>query len=232
MEAELGRFAAFYGSFLHHPVLLWVATLAAIAFCRTRSAVSHDVRRFCTALGLLSLCDAWLTANHVVGFRSLPDSLATVVPLCFVLLGDFRFFLFLATATEEGRFEFRARPIAVAAGATVVVPLFTQIALALLPEGVGSARVMFLIYEVTFFCLTLGLIRWYPRIRKDSWLRPVTFFVALYYSLWASSDAIILYVGSDVGYLLRVAPNLLYYGGLIAVIANYAPRTTPAPETR
>jgi hypothetical protein len=41
--------------------------------------------------------------------------------------------------------------------------------------------------------------------------------------LWASADAIILATGSDLGYLLRVVPNLLYYGGLIGLIGWLAP---------
>ena len=45
----------------------------------------------------------------------------------------------------------------------------------------------------------------------------------VYYSLWASADLIILGTGSDIGFFLRVIPNLLYYGGLIAAIGRFAP---------
>ena len=61
------------------------------------------------------------------------------------------------------------------------------------------------------------------RVRDNPWLRRVSRFVVLYYSLWAASDVILLATGSDLGYALRVVPNLLYYGGLIAVIAWSAP---------
>lgn len=223
MESELGRFAAFYASFLQHPVLLWVSAVAAIAYCRSHRKISPEVRSFCTALGLLSLCDAWLTSNHVVGLGRLPESLASVVPLGFVLLGDFRFFLFLAAATEDGRLEYRAKPIAAAAALTVVVPIFTQVVLEWVPAGDGSGRVMFLIYETSFVCLVIGLIRRHPRIRARPWLRSVSYFVALYYVLWAAADEIILFAGLDVGYGIRVVPNLLYYGGFIAIIAGTAP---------
>lgn len=224
MNLDAGTFAAFYASFVQHPVLLWLSALAAIAFSRSQRKISGEVRAFCTALGVLSLCDAWLTSNHVVGLGTLPESLATIVPLSFVLLGDFRFFLFLSAATEDGRLKFGAKRIAAAAGVTVVVPIFTQVALGFVPTGDDPARVMFLIYEVSFACLTFGLLRLQPRIRSQRWLRNVSRFVLLYYALWASADAIILFAGLDVGFGLRVVPNLLYYGGLIAVIAGTAPR--------
>ena len=53
-------------------------------------------------------------------------------------------------------------------------------------------------------------------------------FVLLYYGLWATADAIILFAGSDLGFGLRVVPNLLYYGGLIAAMAWFAPRVADA----
>jgi hypothetical protein len=54
-------------------------------------------------------------------------------------------------------------------------------------------------------------------------VRAVSWFVLLYYALWAATDAILLATGADFGYALRVIPNLLYYGGLIAAIARLAP---------
>ena len=42
-------------------------------------------------------------------------------------------------------------------------------------------------------------------------LERVMSFVMLYYALWASSDALILWGGLDAGWLLRVVPNQLYY---------------------
>ena len=48
--------------------------------------------------------------------------------------------------------------------------------------------------------------------------------MVLYCGLWATADLVILATGSDLGYLLRMLPNLLYYGGLIAAIGLLAPR--------
>ena len=48
-------------------------------------------------------------------------------------------------------------------------------------------------------------------------------FVLLYYGLWAAADVILLATRADLGFALRVVPNLLYYGGLIAAIGWFAP---------
>jgi hypothetical protein len=88
--------------------------------------------------------------------------------------------------------------------------------------------VLFLVYELLFVVLALGIAARYLPRRRDTagWTRRVTRFVVLYYGLWASADAIILGTGADVGFLLRVVPNVLYYGGLVAVIASTAPRAS------
>ena len=87
---------------------------------------------------------------------------------------------------------------------------------------------LFLVYELAFCALTLALLRWHPNARALPWVRAVSRFVLLYYGLWATADAILLATGSDLGYALRVIPNLLYYGGLIAAIALLAPRAARA----
>jgi hypothetical protein len=104
-----------------------------------------------------------------------------------------------------------------------IVPLGSQLVTSLLPESWGTPRVLYLIYELAFFSLTLCLLRWLPNLRANPWLRAVSRFVLVYYGLWAAADAILLASGADIGFLLRVVPNLLYYGGLIAAIAWFAP---------
>ena len=57
-------------------------------------------------------------------------------------------------------------------------------------------------------------------------------FVLLYYGLWAASDVVILATGADVGFGLRVVPNLLYYGGFFAALAWLAPHDSRQSSTR
>jgi uncharacterized membrane protein YpjA len=97
---------------------------------------------------------------------------------------------------------------------------------ALLPGEPGS-RVLYLVYEVFFFALTLALLARHPGPKRAPWLRTVSRFVLLYYGLWATADALLLVTGSDAGFALRVVPNLLYYGGLIAVIGWAGSRAAP-----
>lgn len=223
-----GTFEAFYDSSLQHPILLWLAAGAALAFSASRRRLDTSMRRYCIALGVLSLSDAWLTSSHVFGMGSLPAPLGSFAPLFFVLAGDARYLLLLTATTRDGRIEARARSMLQAAGLTLVVPLATQLAMTAVPDSPQSSRVMFLIYEVAFTCLTLALLRWHPKTRSTPWLRRVSRFVILYYGLWATADALILFGGQDAGFLLRVLPNLLYYGGLIAVIARLAPEDSGA----
>jgi hypothetical protein len=232
MDAELAPFEAFYSSPLQHPILLWLAAVGATALCAARRGLDPTVRRYCIALGLLSALDAWLTSNHIYGVGSLPDSLAAAVPLLFVLLGDYRYLLLVTAGTREGTLEPNARRLMTAAGLCLIVPVFSQAALLVQPGGPADSRVTFLIYEVGFLCLTGALLRWHPSARDTPWIRSVSRFVAVYYGLWAAADTLILLTGSDLGFLLRVVPNLLYYGGLIAVIGAFAPdpvRERPDP---
>jgi hypothetical protein len=221
--AELGPCEAFYASPAQHPWLLWsCALLAGIPFAVRDLAPS--LRRYGFALVVLSLLDAWLTAHHVYGIGTLPPSLSSAVQLGFVLAGDFRFLLLVTAARPDGSLAPGARSIGVAAALTVVVPLFAQAAVALLPEPWSPPRALFLVYELAFVAWTLALMRLFPNLAPDSWVRSVARFVIVYYSLWAAADAVLIATGSDLGFGIRVVPNVLYYGGLIAAIGLLAPR--------
>jgi hypothetical protein len=223
----MGTFEAFYASPMQHPFLLWAAAAAALCYVATRREVDPSVRRYCGVLGVLSLLDAWLSSSHIYGIGSLSGTLASVVPLFFVLAGDFRFLLLAVSATPGGRITFSGRSGAQALGLTVIVPISTQLVLRLLPDSLDTPRVMFFLYEVSFVVLTLCLLRFHAGVAENPWTARVSRFVIVYYSLWATADLIILIAGADLGYLLRVVPNALYYGGLIAAMAHYA----PAPRT-
>jgi hypothetical protein len=223
MEADADFFAAFYASPIQHPWLLWLAVAIGLVQVLARTGLDAGVRRYCIALAGLSLADAWLTSSHVYGIGALSGGAASAVPLCFVLLGDFRYLLLVTSGTRDGGLAANGRRLFAAAGLTLIVPIATQLVLASLPESQAGPRVMFTIYEVAFFALSALLMRLHPNVRANPWIRSVSRFVMLYYGLWATADMILLWTGSDLGYLLRVLPNLLYYGGLIAAIALFAP---------
>jgi hypothetical protein len=221
MAGETGRFEAFYASSWHHPIALWLAALAAAAYCLARRDLDPSVRRYALALAALSILDAWLTASPVLGLGELPPPLATIVPLAFVLAGDFRYLLLWEAAAPEGAIALTPFGVARAVGLTLIVPVFAQLAAARFDDP----RALFLVYELAFCALTAALLRWHPNARALPWVCAVSYFVLLYYGLWACADVLLLATGSDLGYALRGIPNLLYYGGFIAAVARLAPRS-------
>lgn len=221
-------YAELYASPIQHPWLLWAAALLGLLTALRRRDLTREVRWFCIALTALSLVDAWLTANSVIGFGPLRGPASSWVPLLFVLLGDFRYFLFIETAGTDGTIAVTKRALALAAGWMLAIPVSSQ--LVLFTVGSDETRVLFLVYEMLFVMLSLGLYAFYlPRRSKAaSWTRDVTLFVILYYALWAVADAIILFCGTDEGFLLRMLPNVLYYGGLVPTVAWTAPDQAPS----
>jgi hypothetical protein len=215
---DVGPFEAFYASALQHPILLWIAAGLALVWCAARRDLDPGVKGYCAILTALSLADAWLTSTEVYGVGALSAGVARVVSVFFVLAGDYRYLLLLFAATREGGIQATPRGLATAAALTAIVPLASQVIAAQLPLAQGDPRALFLVYEVAFCVLVSGLAVWHARTRRAPWLWPVTGCVLLYYALWAAADAMILAAGSDLGFALRVVPNLLYYGGLIAVI--------------
>ena len=228
--ADPGPFERFYASALQHPWLLWAAALAALARVRTLPGLSPDLRRYTTALVGLSLADAWLTSSHVYGVGPLTGPLASAVPLFFVLAGDLRFLLLVLVGRPDGTLAWRGPAVLGAVGLTLVVPLGSQLVMSALPDRLDTSRVLFLVYEVAFAALTLALLAVAPQLRGNAWLRRVAGFVVVYYALWATADAVILGLHADWGFGLRVVPNVLYYGGLIAAMAVFAPRPAGGPR--
>ena len=219
MAPDMGTFEAFYASPTQHPFLLWAAAGAALIYCATRTNLDATVRRYCFALVVLSGLDAWMSSAHIYGIGALEGMAASVVPLFFVLAGDTRFLIVAVAGSPGGKLEINGRVAALAAGLTVLVPVTTQVILRSLPESMNHARMMFFIYEVLFVLLTLTLLRVHENVRTNPWVQRVAHFVVIYYGLWATADLIILTTGADIGFAVRVLPNVLYYGGLIAVMA-------------
>jgi len=230
MGAEVGIFRAFYESPVQHPWLLWGAAALALAACLARRDLDPGLRRYLVLLVGVSALDAWLTSSHVCGIGALSGPAAWGVPLFFVLAGDFRYWLIVTGARADGVFAPGVRAIVRAAALTAAVPLFTQLAMELVPGSPRPARWTFLVYELAFATFALALLRWHPALRQG-WIRSLTLFVLATYALWAGADLLLLATGADAGHLLRVLPNLLYYGGFVAAAALLAPGA-PARERR
>ncbi|MFA9470628.1 MAG: hypothetical protein ACERNK_08655 [Deltaproteobacteria bacterium] len=216
-------YEAFFDSFMQHPLLLWAAALLGLTIALSRRGLSRSLRWFCVALTILSLLDAWLTTTRIPGIGPLSGAAASLVPLAFVLLGDFRYFVFIESARSDGTLAASVRGLLRACAWTLLVPLGSQLLVTAL--DLDEPRMLFLVYEVLFVLLSLAIAALYlPRRASDPrWTLRVTRLVIGYYVLWAAADAIILTTGDDMGFLLRVIPNVLYYGGFVPMIAWTAP---------
>ncbi|MGD8606239.1 MAG: hypothetical protein PVH21_03025 [Myxococcales bacterium] len=217
-------YAEFYASSLQHPWLLWASALVGLLIALARSELSRGARWFCIVLTGVSMADAWLTADDVFGIGPLPAGASSWLPLFFVLVGDFRYFFFLEAARQDGTLVMRPKGVLVACAWTLVVPITSQVVVHAM--GSEEPRVLFLVYEVLFVALALGLYTSYlpKHANAVGWTRRVTLFVLLYYASWAVADAIIVRTGADAGFLIRVVPNLLYYGGFVPAVAWSGPR--------
>lgn len=215
-------FAELYASPVQHPGLLWFGALLGLVIALARRPLSRQLKWFCIVLTVVSLFDAWLTANEILGFDA-TTSAPRWVPLIFVLLGDFRYFFFVESARPGGTLTITKRGLLRAFAWTAIVPIGSQVMMFLLRSD--QARVLYLVYELSFVALLCAFLFGYlPRFAKAvHWTRLVTLFGVFYYGLWAFADAIILFTGADEGFLVRILPNLLYYGGFVPIVAWTAP---------
>ena len=225
-------FEQFYGSPAQQPVLLWCAAALGLAVVTLQRRTSPKTRAFCVLFGLVPLLDAWLTSDRVMGVGSLGPTAGTVVATIFVIVGDLRVFLFLTAATPGGDLEWSAGKIARAVGLSLVVPIVTAVFTRLWPQLLRQAPATFLFYEVAFLVLMLALRALGVGATRLPWGQKVTLYVLLYYALWALADVVILFLHADIGYLLRVVPNVLYYGGLLAAVSQWSPAASPPSSTR
>jgi hypothetical protein len=238
-------FESFYNGFYQQPLLLWAALLVAGIFTVRRLARwecpgKRELATYLAGLGLLSALDAWLTANQVLGLGALSSGVSSALAILFVILGDFRVFWFFESVSDEGIFRPTAAGAWRAMGWSMIVPIVSGMFQRVLPPQWQIPRVLFFNYEVLF----VSVLWLYRRFRLDprwksegvarTWVHRILLFATSYYALWVASDLWILGWGarlgypSDWGFLLRVVPNVLYYGGLIAWIAGARPRESSA----
>jgi len=232
-------FEAFYRSEAQAVILLQALPLAFLAWRAAvpppheravHAAASRFVAAWCLVFAFETLADPWATGPlvHALGLDDAPGGSA--IMFVFVWLGDFRVLgLMLGVATIAASAGAGARRATLprsallrAAALTCVVPIVAGTLDALLGSVFSGlpGNTLWVIYEVGFLALAIGLGRWWvPRAATDpataGWLRALAGYSAAYYALWASADLVILGLGQDAGWALRVVPNQLYYGGWV-----------------
>lgn len=164
------------------------------------------VRAYGTVFSIAIAADAWLNGPWT------PVKLkpAWVIPVFFVILGDFRYFVVLEDAFAHALKLVRAAALA------FVVPVTMQIIRWRVPRIEQDERVTFLVYELLFMLFALA-IRFFvvPRAEDRTLARRATDFELVMYGSWIAADIGILATGIDAFYIVRIVANLLYYVALV-----------------
>lgn len=211
-------FKAIYDSAWHNPVSFWLAIGAFVAYLSTRLGF---LRGLCVLFAFVAAADA-LLGGGLSPLTRAPKTVSTVVAFAFVVLGDLRYFLLLVRFSRQ---RLDGRAWLTAAGLSLTVPLVvTPLFLAKVPD-----RYLWLTYEAAFVALALAIRQVaLPRVRGSvaprtaRYLTELTTFEIAQYGLWVAADLVLL-SGSSFGYVVRLVPNLLYYGAFLPFVWWRAP---------
>jgi len=196
--------------------LLWSPAARAIA--RSGQAWQRFLYGYCVVFALETMLDPVATGPLTRWLGVGDTGLGTAILLTFVLLGDFRVYLLIF---RLARFERPlGRVLLEAAGWTLIVPIFAYAVDSALHHFRPSLpeQTIWLVYELGFLSVAMwlrkvGIARFVAAAdgALRSGLEAVAGYAAAYYALWATADVIIMVLGMDVGWALRVIPNQLYY---------------------
>lgn len=218
-------FQTLYDSPWHIPFVAFVVaavTLAAIA--RKLPFLSAWAVLFTVEITLDAyLTGAWspLLAHHA--------ALIGTVAVPFVILGDYRYFVLVERQVQRG-----PRAFGIALAWSLLVPVIAFGTAHAIPHAFIDTRRLFLLYELLFIIVALvfrfvRMPRRFARAampvpeRVQRWLRRLTEFELAVYVLWAAADIMIFAFG-DIGFLVRIVPNVLYYAVFIPFALATAPR--------
>lgn len=221
-------FEAFYNSYYQHPLLLWAAPVAFLfVLARKRHASDPFLFQYLWWFTFLTIVDPLVT-GPVVAASGAPAAVAQAVGILFVILGDLRLFALIENYGYPGPPGGRRRWTG-ALVLSLIVPILQVLLIEMYDESFENPRLTYLVYEVMFFVVAAAfryVVLPKRAILKETrdWLSWLCSYAMLYYALWAISDVFIL-SGLDLGYGLRVLPNILYYGLFLPFVFWTAPRS-------
>lgn len=218
-----------YDSGYHHPLAAYLGGLLLLALLarhlRKRPVPFFVAYSFVFAIEILA--DALVTG----AWSPIAQTSAWFTPLsiAFVILGDLRVFVL----TEYYRKETPdlGRALTVAVPVALLVPVITGVGRSFV-SALTDSRVLFLVYELMLATI-LVFVR-FVVLRTDGapstrrrFARRIADFTIVQYVGWALADIVIL-SGAEIGHLLRIVPNVLYYAGFLL----FAYRVAPEEELR
>lgn len=210
---------AIYDSAWHHPFVAWVVGLGLlVAVARRLPFLYAYTVLFTTVI----LADALATG----GWSPIPlgTPAYTFWSVVFIILGDFRYFFLVERVTHPD--EPLGRVLARSGLVSLIVPLVTGVMTRTIP-AMQNDRVLYLVYEPALGLIVLGLDR-LRYARGDApepikrYVRGVSLLFATLYFGWAACDALIL-AGVELGHVLRIVPNVLYYAAFLPFVFATAP---------
>jgi hypothetical protein len=180
------------------PIALWLAS-------RRRDAM----RVWGLVFGVSTALDAWL--NGALSPLAETSRWTPLVGVFFVIVGDARLFVAIESKAAASR---RGYAVVRALGVSLVVPLVTQLVRGLVPYVAATLRVTYLVYELLFLAWLVVLmkqrvVRW--STSSHAWATGLLRWFGLQYGLWAFADIVLLTTSLDVGYAIRMVPDLMYY---------------------
>lgn len=215
-----------YAHAAHHPGAAWVSATLLLGVMLRRLPFFYA---FVIGALAVTCADAMVTGGwSKLGGETHPGYVG--LSWLFVILGDFRVFLILERYRSPG-----AKPWS--GGARVWLgalgwTLIASVVVGLISVGSelfsASPRRLYLTYEL--IALGVAGVVWRVRVIKAMdpdhparrWLSGVALFVMVQYALWALADVVIL-GGYEMGHLLRMVPNLMYYALFLPFVVWSAP---------
>lgn len=210
---------AIYDSAWHHPFVAYLVGLWLLF------AIARQLPFLYAYLLIFVVCilaDATCTGGWSPVPMNTPAYTASSV--IFIILGDMRYFVLGERVSRLD--EPLGRTLAFSIPISFLIPVVSEIMRQTLPF-MQNDRVLYLIYEAAAGCLVLGLdrFRFGPRAPSPElarYVHEVSLVFAIGYFGWAACDALIL-LGVELGHLLRIVPNVLYYGAFLVVVFVRAP---------
>jgi hypothetical protein len=213
-----------YDSAWHHPFVAYVAGLALLWALARRLPFLYA---YLVVFLVLILADA--TATGAWSPIPMGTPAYTAFSVIFIILGDLRYFVLAERVTRPSASFWQT--FAFSLPISFLMPVVSEVmrqSFAFMQDD----RVLYIVYEGAMVVLVLALDRLrFGRRTVDPaitrWVHEVSLLFAGLYFGWASSDVLIL-CGVEWGHLLRIVPNVLYYGALLPFILIRAPKSQRA----
>jgi hypothetical protein len=215
---------AIYDSAWHHPLVTYL-----VGFC----LLFAIARRLPFLYGYLLVFLVCILADATCtgAFSPVPPNTPayTASSVIFIILGDMRYFI-LGERVSRLEEPLR-RTLRFSVPVSFLIPVGTEIMRQTMPI-MQNDRVLYVVYEGAMVFLVLGLdrFRFGPRARQPElarYIHRVSLLFASGYFGWAACDVLIL-LDIELGHLLRIVPNVMYYGAFLVLVFVRAPAALSA----